>query len=283
MDTLTKFYEQSGDVLSSTPMKLAIIVIIIVLAKRFGMIFISRAIRKGISPDLYASKDAERQREDTLISILSAIVGIGLWVMGAMLILTQLGVEIGPLLAGVSFAGVAIGFGAQSLVKDVVSGLFIILENQYRVDDVVTIADTTGVVEDISLRQTTLRDLDGNKHFVPNGSIDVATNMTMDYSSLHMNIGVSYDSDIDKVEKVINDIGQAMAKDKKLAKKIIEPPKFMRVNNFGASEVEIKIHGNVKPGTQWSMAGELRRRLKKEFDKHGIEIPFPQMVIHETD
>ncbi|MEM6997809.1 MAG: mechanosensitive ion channel family protein [Patescibacteria group bacterium] len=279
---ITELYNQLADVTGSTPMRLLITILALFVFKQFGMVFISRGVRKAINPDMFATAEDETQREDTLISILDAIFNVGLYIIGAMLILSQLGVEIGPLIAGVSFAGIAVGFGAQNLVKDLVAGLFIILENQYRVNDVVTIAGTTGVVEDITLRQTTLRDLDGKKHFVPNGSIDVATNLTMDYSNVHINVGIAYDSDIAKVEKIVNKVGEKLSGHKDLGEFILEPPKFIRVDNFGASDVEIKILGKVTPGEQWVVAGEFRQALLKEFAKNNIEIPFPQRVIHKS-
>ena len=262
--------------------KVLIIVAILWVVKRFGMIIIERAVRGAITADTYASKDDEKAREDTIISIVRAIVRVGIWVFGSMLILAQLGVNIGPLIAGASIAGVAIGFGAQSIVKDFVSGLFMIMENQYRVGDVVTVAGITGTVESITVRQTILRDVEGQKHHVPNGSIDIATNLTMEYANVHLKLGVSYDSEIEKVEEVINEVGTKMSNDPKWRNHIQEAPSFVRVDNFGASEVEVKVLGRVEAGQQWAVAGEFRRRIKQAFDKHGIEIPYPQLVTHKA-
>ena len=202
-----------------------------------------------------------------------------------MLILSELGVDIGPLLAGAGIAGVALGFGAQSMVEDYLSGMFIILENQFRVGDVVRINNEdriSGVVEHITVRQTVLRDLDGMVHHIPNGEIKVATNMTMEYSSINLDVGVGYDTDIDKLEKLVNEVGIELLKDTDWKDKIIEAPKFERVDEFGDSAIIIKILGTTQPMEQWKVTGELRRRLKKAFDKNNIEIPFPQRTIHKA-
>ena len=221
-------------------------------------------------------------REDTLISILNAILRFTLWIFGSMLVLAQLGVNIGPLIAGASVAGIAIGFGAQAVVKDFVSGIFIILENQYRVGDVITLAGITGTVEEITVRQTILRDAKATKHFVPNGQIGVTSNLTMDYSNLVLNIDIAYDADIDQVKKVIDKVGNELSRDRKFKELIIETPKFLRVQEFGAHSVIVRIIGKMKPGSQWQVAGEMRLRLKQAFDQQGIEIPYQQLVIHKS-
>ena len=262
--------------------KVLIIVALLWAIRRFGMLILERAIRQGITADKYASSKDEKAREDTIIGIVQAVLRIGILIFGSMLILAQLGVNIGPLIAGASIAGVAIGFGAQSVVKDFVSGLFIIMENQYRVGDVICIAGVTGTVEAITVRQTILRDIEGTKHHIPNGSIEVATNLTMEYANVHLNLGVSYQADIDQVEEVINQVGSELSNDPKWSQHIKEAPVFVRVNNFGASEVEVKVLGKVEPGQQWAVAGEFRRRIKQAFDKHQIEIPYPQIVTHKA-
>ncbi len=200
-----------------------------------------------------------------------------------MLILSSLGVNIGPLLAASSVIGVGIGFGAQDAIKDFIAGVFIILENQYRVGDVVEIAGVSGTVEAITIRETVLRNLEGELLHVPNGVVEVSKNMTMDYSNVVMDIGVGYDSDIDKVEKVINEVGTSLAEDADWKDKILEAPEYLRVQSFGASEVVVRVLGKVQPGKQWAVAGEMRKRIKASFDKNKIEIPFPQQVIHRAE
>ncbi len=275
MDSVYEWLKTSG-------LSIGIIILGISIIRRFGNLIIDRSVRKAISHDKFASPEDEEQREDTLISITRATVKVLLWVVGGMLIVQEFGIDIGPLVAGASVVGVAFGFGAQSLVKDFVSGLFIIMENQYRVGDVVTVAGESGTVQAITMRETILRNLDGHVIHIPNGLVEVAKNMTMEYSAININLGVGYDSDIKQVEKVINKVGVELANDKDWTKFIMEAPYFVRVNNFGASEVEIKVLGKVKAGKQWAVAGEFRKRIKLAFDKNSIEIPFPQRVIHTT-
>jgi small conductance mechanosensitive channel len=196
------------------------------------------------------------------------------------MLLSELGINIAPVLAGVGIIGIAIGFGAQSLVKDIIAGLFILVENQYRKGDVVKIADVSGLVEDISLRRTVLRDMDGVVHVVPNGEIRVASNLTKEWSRVNMNISVSYNTDLNHAIAVINRVGEELAKDPQWAPFILTPPKALRIDNLGDSGIEIKILGDTKPTKQWDVMGELRLRLKKAFDLEGIEIPFPTHIIY---
>ncbi len=262
-------------------------VLIIIFAtwvtRKVAISIINRGVRNSIRSQNYRNEREEKKREDTVGGVINTVIKLSSWVIGFMLILSEIGVDIGPLLAGVSFVGIAVGFGAQSLVKDFFAGLFIVLENQYRVGDVVTIAGVSGRVESVSFRNTVLRDLDGDKHFIPNGSVDVATNKTMDFSSININVGVSYDSDIAVVEKIINEVGIALVRDENIGPNIIKAPYFSRVREFGAYDVSVKVLGRVQPGKQWSVAGEFRKRLKLAFEKEGIEIPYPQTVIHQGD
>jgi moderate conductance mechanosensitive channel len=198
------------------------------------------------------------------------------------MIISELGLNIAPLLAGAGIVGVAIGFGGQYLIKDFITGLLIILENQYRVGDVVCIDKTCGVVEDINLRITVLRDLDGTVHHVPNGDIRVASNLSKTSANVNLDIGVAYSSNLDHVIKVVNEVGMKLAKDKDWKDFITEAPQFLRVDSFADSSIIIKIKGETVPLKQWSVTGELRKRLKESFDREKIEIPFPQRVIHQA-
>lgn len=258
----------------------------VLVGARISMTFVhalvTRIVREAIKPDNFADANEERQREDTLIGIISTTLKVLIWIVAGMIILEELGVEIAPLLAGAGVAGLAVGFGAQSLVKDFVSGLFIVMENHYRVGDVVELAGVSGVVESITMRATVLRDLDGNVHNIPNGAIKVATNKTMEFSRINMEVGVSYEANIDKVEKIINKVGKSITEDDEWAEKIEESLKFLRIESFGDSSVNVKILGTVKPGAQWSVAGEFRKRLKEAFDKEKIDIPYPQCAVHLT-
>ena len=281
METIFSWFDSSSP-LWPVALKLSVIIAILIIAKRFGIILIDKSIRKAITSDKYASSKAEEKREDTLIGILNALLKAVVWIFGATLILAQLGVNVGPLIAGASIAGIAIGFGAQSIVKDFVTGIFIILENQYRIGDTVQLNDAIGTVEDITIRQTILRDAEGHRHYVPNGSIGKTTNLTMDFSNLILYMDISYDEDLDKVKKVINQVGKELSQAADFKDKIIEMPQFLRIQSFGAHAISIRIMGKMKPGMQWQIAGEMRLRLKKAFDAHKIEIPYQQLVIHKV-
>lgn len=271
------------DFLSDHLFNLLIILFVVYLVRRFANIVIKKLVRRALKPDHFRSELDEKQREDTLISTISAGMRVVVWVLGGLLLLSELGIDIAPLLAGAGIAGVALGFGAQSMVKDFLSGMFILIENQYRVGDVIRInRDVPGKVERITLRSTVLRDLDGMVHHIPNGVIEIATNMTMEFANVNLDIGVGYDSDIDKVEEIVNKVGQEIVKDEEWGPLVKEPPKFFRIDEFGDSAIIVKIIGKTEPMKQWRVTGELRRRLKKAFDKEGIEIPFPQRVIHEA-
>lgn len=252
---------------------------------QFSLNIISSVIKRTIRSGSAKNSKEEKQREDTLIGVFNAMLKISILVIGFMLLLAELGVEIAPLLAGAGIAGVALGFGAQFMVRDFLAGMFIIAENQYRVGDVVRFNNednVSGTVEQLSLRQTTLRNMDGMLHHIANGEIKIATNMTMEFAKVNLDIGVSYDTDLDKLEELINQVGLKLMNDENWQEKIIEPPTFMRVNEFAESAMIIKIVGETKPMEQWAVTGELRKRLKIAFDKNQINIPFPQRVIHES-
>jgi len=276
--------EDSGfiDWLQDNGVRIGLIIAGAWLFGRFGKMIISRTIRAAIKSDNFATDREERLREDTLISIISTTLKVLVWTLATMIILSELNIDIGPLVAGAGVAGIAIGFGAQELIQDFVSGVFIILENQYRVGDVVEFEGTSGTVTDITIRSTVLRDLDGNVHHFPNGMVRHTVNKTMEFSKINLDIGISYEDDIEKVEKIVNAVGSELAKDEVWSKDIQEAPRFLRVNDFGDSSVEVKIVGKTNPARQWAVTGELRKRLKQAFDKEGVEIPFPQRVIHDA-
>jgi small-conductance mechanosensitive channel len=226
------------------------------------------------------SKEGMEKRTNTLVSIFKGIGRVFIVIIGIMMILPELGVDIVPLVAGFGIAGVAIGFGAQYLIRDLIAGIFIILENQYRVGDVVRVADIGGLVEEVTLRKTVLRDLDGIVHHVPNGEIRTASNFTRHFARVNLNVSVAYDTDLDHAISVINRVGKELAEDAKWRKVIKSPPQVLRVDNLGDSGIDIKILGDVKPIEQWAVMGELRLRLKKAFDAEGIEIPWPHTKVY---
>lgn len=220
------------------------------------------------------------KRAKTLGGILHTTLIISIYVMAGIIILSELGIAVGPLLAGVGIASIAIGFGAQSLVKDVINGFFLLLEDQIRVGDVVNIAGMGGLVEAVNLRTTRLRDVEGRVHIIPNGLIEVATNFTKDWSRALLEIGVAYKEDIDQVIEVLKKVGEEMRAEPDYAPVILEPMTVLGVDSFGESSVNIRLFFKTVPLKQWEIAREYRRRLKKAFDAAGIEIPFPHRTVY---
>lgn len=268
------------DWVAASGLKIATVLLLFWAVQHFGRIVIQRIVARSLRHNAYSTPDEEEKRLATLTNVIDSIAKVALWFIAGMVVLSELNIDIAPLLAGASVFGVALGFGAQSFIKDFVAGLFIVLENQYRVGDIVQIAGVSGKVVSINLRDTVLRDLDGHVHYVPNGIIDVSTNMTMEYSSINITVAVAYDSDLAKMEQLINKVGRKLADDPEWAEYMIDPIHFVRVKNFNESSVDVLVLGKVLPGKQWTVAGEFRRRLKQEFDKAGVHIPFPQRVIH---
>lgn len=263
----------------SRGIKIILILIATYLINRLARRTIERAIKKEVKD---TTPEGTKKRQKTLTRIFSGALTIIVWVVAITMILPELGINIGPILAGAGILGVALGFGAQYMIRDFLAGLFIILENQYRVGDVVCLDGTCGLVEDINLRKTILRDLDGIVHHVPNGEIKKASNLSKQFARVNLNIGVAYKENLDKVIEVVNKVGKELAEDPQWKDLIIKPPQFLRVDNFGESAIIIKILGETKPLKQWDVTGELRKRIKIAFDKEKIEIPFPQRVIHQT-
>lgn len=262
--------------------KIVAIVIIAYFIRKFAGIFIEKTIRKIIVSNRFLTKEAETKRENTLIRIFTISLGILVWLLALLMILQEVGIAIGPLLAAAGIAGLAFGFGGQYLIRDLIGGLFIIMENQYGIGDVVCFDGTCGLVEDISMRMTILRDLDGTVHHIPHGEIKKVSNLSKEFARVNLNMGVSYSSNLEQVISVVNDVGKKLAEDIEWKEHILKPPQFLRIDDFGDSSIIIKITGETKPIKQWDVTGELRKRLKIAFDREGIEIPFPQRVVHIT-
>ncbi|HEV8489252.1 MAG TPA: mechanosensitive ion channel family protein [Candidatus Limnocylindrales bacterium] len=224
-----------------------------------------------------------RKRMDTIETLGSRVLQAFVVVIGSLMVLGKLDLDIGPAIAGLGVVGIAVGFGAQSLVRDYLNGALIFLENQYSLGDVVTIAGVTGTVEDISLRRTTLRDLDGVVHTVPNGEIKVASNRTRTWARINQDVTVSYGTDVDRAIAVVDAVGRSMAEEPEWQGRILEPPGVERVEAIGEYGITLKILGTVRASDQWAAGGELRKRLLAAFTEHGIEIPRPQRVILARD
>lgn len=244
--------------------------------RKFLPAIVQRSMAK---PRRGESREGMKQRANTLQGVFLGLGKILIILLVIFMILSELNIPIGPILAGLGIVGIAVGFGAQYLIRDLIAGVFILLENQYRVGDVARIVDTVGLVEDITLRKTVLRDLDGIVHHIPNGEIKVSSNYTKQYSRVNLDVSVSYGTDLDHAISVINRVGQELAEDPDWNWRIRSIPQVLRVNKLGDSGIDIKILGDVKPLEQWNIMGELRYRVKKAFDAEGIEIPWPHTKV----
>jgi moderate conductance mechanosensitive channel len=220
------------------------------------------------------------KRAATLGSIFRKTVSVSVWSVAVIMIFREVGFDIGPILAGAGVIGLAVGFGAQNLVKDVISGVFLLLENQVRVNDVVIINGTGGLVEVINLRTIVLRGLDGTVHIFPNGSINSLSNMTHNFSYYVFDIGVAYKEDTDRVTEVVKSIAEGLMREEEYKPFILEPLEVLGVDKFADSAVIIKYRIKTFPIKQWLVGREMNRRIKKKFDEVGIEIPFPHMSLY---
>ena len=221
-----------------------------------------------------------QKRLKTLQSVLRYTINIVLFSLAVMMILNELGIDIGPVLAAAGIVGVAIGFGSQQLVQDVISGFFILMEDQIRVGDVVQVAGKSGLVEQVNLRMTVLRDLSGNVHYIRNGQIDVVTNMTKTFSYCVLDIGVAYRESVDEVMEVMRAVDEEFRADDTFAPDILEPIEILGLDTFADSSMVIKARIKTKASAQWKIGREYRRRLKIAFDAKNIEIPFPHVTLY---
>lgn len=223
---------------------------------------------------------ATRKRVATLVGLVRTIALVAIWAVVAVIVLDQLGLNITPILAGAGIAGLAVGFGAQNLVRDVISGFFLVLENQVRVGDVAVVNGTGGLVETITFRTIVLRDLAGVVHVFPHGTVTTLANMTKEWSAYVLDVGVAYKEDTDRVVEVMRRVAEELRADPHYGRAILEPIEIFGVDNFGESEVTVKARIKTLPLEQWNVGREYRRRLKKTFDAEGIEIPFPHRSIY---
>ena len=223
----------------------------------------------------------EIKRVDTLSQVFHYITSVAISVVAGMVILSEMGISIAPILATAGVLGIAVGFGAQSLIKDYFTGFFLLLENQIRQGDVIEAGGKSGMVEEVTLRYVRMRDYDGNVHFVPNGNITTVTNMSRGFAYAVINIGVAYREDTDEVMEIMRQVGADMREDTFMSRKILEPLDMAGVEKWDDSAVIIRCRFKVQPLEQSGVRREYLRRLKHAFDKHGIEIPFPHMTIYQ--
>ena len=273
---LTHYLQDLGTWAITSGARILLVVIVMAVASRVLHVAVTRAIGRFAGQD-----DHEHQKHaDTLRSIANSLVSVAVFAVGLVIVLGQLGVAIGPILAAAGVLGLAVGFGAQNLVQDVIGGFFILLENQIRVGDVVEVAGKGGLVEKVGLRTVILRDLAGNVHFVRNGRIDVVTNMTKEYSRYVFDIGVAYREDVDEVIAIIREVDEDLRSDTAFADSILEPIEILGLDRFADSAVIVRARTKTKPIEQWAVGREFNRRLKRAFDERNIEIPFPHRTLY---
>ncbi len=256
--------------------------IVLILIALFVVLKIVKSFSKR-SSKLFLKKrddDEAKKRAETLSSVIRNTLSITLVILAVMIILGQVGIEIGPLLAAAGIAGLAIGFAGQSLVKDIINGFFILLEDQVRVGDIVEVGGKSGIVENINLKLTRVRDLEGNVHFIPNSVIDIVSNKTKEYSCYLLDIGVAYREDADEVIEVIKQIDEEMRSDSDWKDKILQPIEIFGLDRFDDSAVVVRARTRTLPGKQWGVGREFKRRIKKRFDELDIEIPFPHTTLY---
>lgn len=279
MDFLQPHMDQASGWFASHWLNALVVIVIGVVVyyvgRRILKLLVKRAVRVNGERLVWHEKDIEK-RQKTLLDLFATIwrFAISLTVIYALLreFVPDIGTTLAPLFASAGIIGVALGFGAQSLIKDFLSGIFIISENQYRVGDVVDLDGAGGTVERIGSRSTMLRDVEGNVHFIPNGIIEHVINKTMGYSMARVIMSVTPDTDIEKAVRIINRIGTAMSKDPEWSDKIINPPQYVMMGDLTATAADLIVSGKVPPADQWSVSAELRRRILREFEAKNIEL-----------
>lgn len=245
------------------------------LVNKLKGVLLKRMAYRNEEPDLEVEK-----RLNTLMGVLRKTFSIVIWSIFIMIFLSKININIIPILSAAGIVGLAAGFGAQELVRDFISGFFILLEDGIRTGDVVTLNGTSGKVEKIELRTITLRDSSGVVHIFQNGKINTISNMTKGWSAVVFNIGVAYKEDLTNVMQVMQAVGDEMYAEEEYKAKMLDTIEISGLNNFGDSSLDIRARIRTKPGQQWGVGREYRKRLKEAFDKHSIEIPFPHQTIY---
>jgi small conductance mechanosensitive channel len=274
---VTMLLASTGTAIAKSGLRIVLVLVAGYLAVRFLRIALRRLeeilIRAGERTELVPG--AARKRVTTLTGLLLTMGLVGVWAVAIVICLDQIGLAVTPILAGAGIVGLAVGFGAQNLVRDVISGFFLVVENQVRVGDVAVVNGTGGLVEAITFRTIVLRDLAGVVHVFPNGTIATLANMTMGWSGYVIDVGVAYKEDTDRVIDVMTEVAEDLRSDPSFGSSILGPIEVFGVDAFKDSEVTIKARLKTLPSQQWNVGREYRRRLKKAFDARGIEIPFP--------
>jgi small conductance mechanosensitive channel len=281
------------DFIVGAPLKIAVIVVGAAILNRLARRAVRRGLRKlgngGLRERLSPGRgrallaDTEEitprsaQRVEALSTVLRSVISFTIWTIAAFMVLGEVGINLGPLLAGAGILGVAIGFGSQSLVKDFLAGIFILVEDQFGVGDTVDLGEAVGVVEVVSLRTTRLRAVDGTVWHVPNGEIGRVGNKSQHWSRALLDIQVAYTTDLSEAREVIKDVADEVWREQ--PETILEEPELWGVENLGAHGIDIRLVVKTQPSKQWEVSRLIRERLKSEFDARSIEIPFPQQTV----
>lgn len=259
------------------------VVIILAIAMALNIIqkkMIPRVIIAGIPKDRVESQDQLATRSKTMAYAVRKVIAVIIWIIAIVMVLGVIGVNIAPLLATLGVASLALGFAAQNIIRDYLHGFFILMEDWYRIGEWVTISGMEGEVEKVSPRRTVLREINGTMHVIPNSQIQFASNQTRDWARINLYVTVAYKEDISHVYEVINGVCQELKDDPDFGTNLTTTPSAMRVSDLGDHGVDICIRGYTKPGEQWGLTGELRKRIKNRFDQEGIEIPWPHTKVY---
>jgi moderate conductance mechanosensitive channel len=295
--TESETFAKTVDFLVARPVKILLVLLLAWVANRLMRRAVRRfvagvaegAVRRGFeglrqrAPDILAATSEvnlrSAQRTETIATVMRSIGTAVIWTIAMLTILAELGINLGPLIAGAGIVGVALGFGSQSLVRDFLSGMFMLIEDQYGVGDIIDVGEATGTVESITLRTTRLRGVDGTVWHVPNGEIKRVGNKSQQWARALLDVSVAYGTDVDTASRVIKEVADGVWQDVELGSSILEEPEVWGVEALGADGINIRLVIKTKPSEQWKVMRELRARLKAAFDEAGIEIPFPQRTV----
>lgn len=285
MEIVERFFNSvTWDDILSHCLRITMVLLLAWVGMKMLRVFVGRIERNLIAQSAIEGEPPteSQKRIETITRLIRQGLLLALWITAGLVVLQEIGVEVGPIMASAGIAGVALGFGAQNLVRDVISGFFIILENQIRVGDVAVINGTGGLVERINFRTTVLRDTAGTVHVFPNGTINTLANMTNEWSAYVFNLRVAYHENVDKVVEVIRGVGRQMLDDAKFKSKMLGEPEIFGIDALSDSAIVIQGRLKTKPIRQWDVGREFLRRIKLAFDANAIEIPFPQQSVHYT-
>jgi small-conductance mechanosensitive channel len=281
-----------------TPFDILLTIVLAVLATRLSRRWVKRVVGQIVAPKTTPSQQLERigielpsqlasqapslrraARAESISVLLTSTSVVVIWTIAILIILGEIGIDLGPLLAGAGIAGVALGFGAQTLVKDCISGLFMLIEDQYGIGDVIDLGEATGVVEHLSLRTTVLRGVDGTVWHVPNGVVQRVGNLSQLWSVALVDVDVAYETDLERARDALERAASAVCEREEHADKIVEAPKVLGVEALAADGITLRVIVRVDPGAQWDIQRAIREEVKRVFDAEGIEIPFPQRTV----